>query len=106
MRQPLLRVTLPCVILALQFTVTIGNVHSMSESPTQIIEAKGGPAAMAAAVGKKPGAVRAWKFRNILPREAWPEIMQAYPDLTLDRLVAIEMNGSKKNNFDNEEAAT
>jgi len=62
----------------------------MSNSPAQIIDEKGGPAAFASKVGKRPGAVRAWKHRNTLPREAWPEIIQAFPDLTLERLIAVE----------------
>ncbi len=62
----------------------------MLRTPAQIIDEKGGPAVVAALVGKRPGAVRAWKFRNSFPRDAWPEIMQAYPDLTLEQLIAIE----------------
>lgn len=98
-------VTLPCVIPVLRSSVTIGNVRAMDESPAQIIEAKGGAAAVASAVGRKPGAVRAWKSRNILPREAWPEIMTAYPDLTLERLIKIESNGARKNPTDKDEVA-
>lgn len=62
----------------------------MSYSPAQIIDEKGGPAAFATKVGKRPGAVRAWKHRNCLPRDAWPEIMQAFSDLTLEALIAAE----------------
>lgn len=62
----------------------------MLKTPSQIIDDKGGPAKMAALVGKRPGAIRAWKHRDTFPREAWPEIMQAFPELTLDALIAIE----------------
>lgn len=65
---------------------------SASEIATasQFIDEKGGPAAVASKVGRKPGAVRAWKHRDALPRDAWPEIVDAYPDMTLDRLKEIE----------------
>jgi hypothetical protein len=62
----------------------------MSESAAQIIDDKGGPSAVAAKVGRSPGAVRVWKHRDAFPRDAWPEIIGAYPDLTLDRLMKIE----------------
>lgn len=58
--------------------------------PRDIIKDKGGAAKVAVLVGRTAGAVRAWKFRDAFPREAWPEIMQAFPDLTLERLIAIE----------------
>lgn len=79
-----------CVPSCLQAEVTNGNVTAMTKSPADIIHAKGGPAAFAAAVGKEPGAVRLWKHRNRFPRNAWPEIISAYPDLTLDVLRKVE----------------
>ena len=60
------------------------------ETPAQIIEKKGGPAAFAEAIGKTPGAVRVMKCRNRFPRKVWPEIVRAFPDLTLDRLEQLE----------------
>ena len=74
----------------LQALVTSGNVRHMSNSAAQVIDAKGGPAAFAAKVNRRPGAVRAWKHRNYFPREAWPEIINAFPDLGLDSLIEIE----------------
>jgi hypothetical protein len=59
-------------------------------SPAEIIDAKGGPTAFAAKVKRRPGAVRAWKHRNYFPREAWPEIINAFPDLALEKLIEIE----------------
>jgi hypothetical protein len=56
----------------------------------EIIEAKGGPTAFAGKVRRTAGAVRVWKHRNEFPRDAWPEILQAFPDITLDRLLALE----------------
>lgn len=60
------------------------------ETASQFIDEKGGPAAVASKVGRKSGAVRLWKHRGVLPRDAWPEIVDAYPDMTLDRLKEIE----------------
>ena len=62
----------------------------MFESAAQIIDDKGGPTAVAAKVGRTPGAVRVWKHRDAFPREAWPEILGAFPDITLDRLRELE----------------
>jgi hypothetical protein len=78
------------VTFCLRWFVTAGNVVGMSKSAAEIIEAKGGAAAFAAKVNRRPGAVRAWKHRNYFPREAWPEIIQAFPDVPLERLIEIE----------------
>lgn len=66
----------------------------MSETAAQIIDDKGGPASVAALTGRTPGAVRVWKHRNQIPREAWPEVLTAYPDLTLQKLIASERAGA------------
>jgi hypothetical protein len=55
-----------------------------------LIDLHGGPSVFAAKVGHRPGAVRVWKHRNRFPREAWPEILQAVPEITLDFLMQIE----------------
>jgi hypothetical protein len=62
----------------------------MGNSAAKIIDAKGGPTAFAARVKSSPGVVRAWKHRNYFPREAWPEIITAFPDLMLDKLLEME----------------
>jgi len=62
----------------------------MLDTPSRIIKAKGGPARVATLVGKTPGAVRVWKYRDQFPREAWPEIMTAFPEVTLDELLRME----------------
>lgn len=62
----------------------------MVKSAAVIIEEKGGSTAFANAVGKSAGAVRLWKHRDYFPRQAWPEINGAFPDLPLDVLRAIE----------------
>lgn len=52
----------------------------------EIIEAKG-TAAVAAKVGRPPAHVRVWKCRGI-PRAAYADLLEAFPDLTLDMLKA------------------
>jgi hypothetical protein len=59
-------------------------------SAADIIAAKGGPTAFADKIKRNPGAVRVWKHRNYFPREAWPEIITAFPDLPLEKLIKIE----------------
>lgn len=56
----------------------------------QIIDDKGGPAAFAEKLNKTPGAVRVWKHRNQIPREAWPDILTVFPDVSLETLIATE----------------
>ena len=70
--------------------MTRGNVLSMPQTASEIIETKGGPAAFAAALGIDAERVRAMKHRNKLPRSVWPEIQTAFPDLTLKVLRASE----------------
>jgi len=62
----------------------------MTESAASIIEQNGGPSAFAEKVGKRPGAVRVWKHRNQFPREVWPEILTAFPDISLEKLMDME----------------
>ena len=85
--------------------VTLGNDPGMSILDTSpdmdasaFIEAEGGPASVAqkikgvscASRSWTPGAVRAWKHRNEFPREAWPELSLAFPDLTTGVLLKLE----------------
>lgn len=63
----------------------------MESSPAeQLIDRKGGTNTFAAAIGKRPGAVRMMRHRKRLPREVWPEIMTAFPDVSLEDLLATE----------------
>ena len=72
------------------FHVTSGNVLDMVKTPSQIIEEKGGASVFAKAVGVEPGVVRLWKYRSTIPRRAWPDILEAFPDITLDVLRSSE----------------
>lgn len=48
---------------------------------------------MARAMSMDPRVVRMWKVRNRLPRKAWPEIIDHFPNVTLDELRAVEAVG-------------
>lgn len=68
----------------------------MQETPAQLIDRKGGAAAFAKAIGVEASAVRMMKHRQRLPRSCWPEIMTAFPDVSLAHLMAIEAAGPDK----------
>lgn len=58
----------------------------MDHPVSKFIETKS-VAVVALATGRSPGAVRVWKHRKRFPREAWGELITAFPgELTLDRL--------------------
>ena len=61
----------------------------MTTTAAKLIDLKG-VAAVADATGANPETVRVWKHRNRLPRKAWPELMQAFPDVTMAVLLKTE----------------
>lgn len=61
----------------------------MKQTPAQLIEQKGA-ALIAERLGMNVVAVRMWKSRNRIPRSAWPELAQHFPELTQDVLRAVE----------------
>lgn len=61
----------------------------MDNPVAQFIEARG-EAALAEAAGVEPNTVRVWKARNRIPRKAWPELIAAFPDVTMDVLLGTE----------------
>lgn len=50
----------------------------------------GGTDAAAERLKRTPGAVRMWAHRKAIPRPIWPEVLDAYPELSLDDLRALE----------------
>lgn len=66
----------------------------MIRSATHFIEHKGAQA-VADATGRSLGAIRVWKHRNRFPREAWLELSQAFPELTLNELKRLEVKAAK-----------
>lgn len=61
----------------------------MSETTAEFIEAKGAEV-IAERLRVEVGTVRVWKHRKSIPRATWPELIEAFPELTLDRLKAME----------------
>jgi len=66
------------------------------DAVAELIRAKGGYRAFAEAVGQQPGTVRNWKWRGSIPRAVWPDIIKAYRDVTLKRLMDLEAAQSEK----------
>lgn len=66
------------------------NLDRMWKSAGDLIDAKGKATAVATKIGYSPGTVRQWKFRGVIPRDAWPDILKAFDDVTLDDLLKIE----------------
>lgn len=69
-----------------------------------IIAAKGA-AEIAARIGVPSINVRMWKKRNTIPRSAWAELIDAYPDVTLDSLKAGEHQRAANDASDRQRAA-
>jgi hypothetical protein len=61
----------------------------MAKTHVQIIDSLGA-SAMAAKLSLKPATVRMWKFRKRIPRTAWPELIEVFPDLSVEVLKAAE----------------
>lgn len=68
----------------------------MTRTAAQFIDDHGGPSAVAKATGYGAGAVSLWRHRNKLPRTAWPEIIEAFPAVTLAALKDIEANSRQQ----------
>lgn len=66
----------------------------MTKSPAELITDKGvNP--IAEATNAQPVTVRMWRYRNQIPRSVWPELVRAFPELTLDALMKLEANGGR-----------
>lgn len=74
----------------MRFPVTASNLFCVNIDLNQFIDAHGGSAKFAKATGFSPGYVRQWKFRKRIPRNAWPEIIEALPTVTLEMLLDLE----------------
>jgi hypothetical protein len=75
----------------LRFQITDGNEVSMSKAVSAIIEDLGGATGISTATGITRGAVGQWKFKNRIPRRAWPDLIAAFPGkVDLDALLATE----------------
>lgn len=56
---------------------------------SEIVGAKGAKA-IADTIGVPASRVRVWKSRGVIPRSAWAELIDAFPDITLEKLKAGE----------------
>lgn len=56
----------------------------------KLIDDKGGPEGLANAGVMSLGYARVCRSRKRLPRTVWPDIMRAFPDVTLDVLLEVE----------------
>lgn len=54
------------------------------------IDELGGTQTVASKTGHTPGNVRKWRCVRKLPRSVWPEVLEAFPQVTLERLRALE----------------
>lgn len=70
----------------MRLRVTASNVLVMT-THLDIITARGS-AEIAAKLGIPAINVRMWKSRKTIPRSAWAELIDAYPEITLDVLKA------------------
>lgn len=41
-------------------------------------------------LGEKHATIRGWSSRNVIPRDKWPEILKAYPEMGLNDLLSME----------------
>jgi len=53
------------------------------------IRAKG-QKTLAIVLCQKPATIRGWSSRNVIPRDSWPDIMIAYPEIGLNDLLKME----------------
>lgn len=65
----------------------------MEHPVAKLIDAKGGAAEFAQAIGAKVDEVRVWKSRKRIPRTRWLEINEAYPDLDSSTLKLVNGEG-------------
>ncbi len=49
-----------------------------------------GPQTLGVVLGEKYATIRGWSSRNVIPRDKWPEILQAYPEMGLKDLLSME----------------
>lgn len=57
--------------------------------PADLIATKG-ISTIASKLKLRHGTVKQWKTRNKIPRDHWPEISRAFPELTIEKLLKVE----------------
>jgi hypothetical protein len=56
-----------------------------------IIQEAGGARAIAEKLKMRPETVQMWRHRRRIPRTAWPELIEGFPQITLEALKAAEL---------------
>lgn len=59
-------------------------------SARSFINGLGGTQVVAERLHVEPRTVQMWKFRRRIPRSRWPELIEEFPEVTLDALREIE----------------
>lgn len=62
----------------------------------QFVTDLGGPQIIAEKLRTSPGAVRMWVHRDAVPRPVWPDLIDAFEAVTMDRLKALEPAKSER----------
>lgn len=63
--------------------------------PRDWIKAKR-PQTLAIVLGERYATIRGWSSRNVIPRDKWPEILKAYPEMGLNDLLEMESRARGK----------
>jgi hypothetical protein len=58
----------------------------MTETVSDLIKEMGGPQRIAGKLNSPPSRVHVWASRGAIPRPVWPDLIAAYPKITLARL--------------------
>ena len=70
----------------------------MARSVSEILDHLGGNKVVSEATRYAYGAVAQWRFKNVIPRRAWPAIVLAFPDaVTLADLAETEARSGEEN---------
>lgn len=54
------------------------------------------PEALCAALGTPLGTIYSWSSRGWIPREVWPDILLAYPEIGMRDLLAMETESKRE----------
>ena len=65
-----------------------------SATARTLINDLGGTQLVAERLQLEPRTVQMWKFRRRIPRQRWPEILETFPEVTLEALRAVEAQES------------
>lgn len=70
--------------------MTMVASRQRDRSVAKFIDELGGTPAVAEKTGHRAGTIYKWRCVNVLPRSAWPEVLKAFPEVSVDALLALE----------------